>query len=143
MATAELVDLGVMNIQLGDFTEVGEGAKGTRLIVDVKEVTLESDRVKASLSSNGSADAGTVSDNGRLLALDVRFTLKTDDGAFIYVEYAGRASLETGLIAIAPTFETGSEKYSWLNGVQAAGAGQANLETGELVYRLYELKVTA
>ena len=143
MATAKLVDLGVMNIQLGDFTEVGEGPKGTRLIVDVKEATLESDRVKASLSSNGSTDAGTVSDNGRLLALDVRFTLETDDGAFIYVEYAGRASLETGLIAIAPTFQTGSENYSWLNSVQAVGAGQVNMETGELVYRLYELKVTA
>jgi hypothetical protein len=74
--------------------------------------------------------------------LDVRFTLKTDDDAFIYVEYQGRGDMATGLIATAPTFQTGSDKYSWLNSVQAIAAGNVNLETGELVYNLYEVKVT-
>ena len=62
---------------------------------------------------------------------------------YIYVEYAGRGDLTNGTIAAAPTFQTGSEKYSWLNGVQAVIAGQVNLETGKLVYRLYEVKITA
>ena len=35
------------------------------------------------------------------------------------------------------------DRYSWLNSVQAVTAGQVNLETGKLVYRLYEVKVTA
>ena len=143
MATAELVELGIINIKLGDFLEVGDGPKGPRLVVEVREASLESERVNASLATRDAADWGTVSDNGKLMSLDVRFTLKTDDGEFIYVEYCGRGSLETGLIGAAPTFQTGSEKYSWLNTVQGAMAGQANLETGELVYRLYELKVTA
>ena len=30
-----------------------------------------------------------------------------------------------------------------LNSVQAVSAGQVNLETNELVYKLYEVKVTA
>ena len=86
---------------------------------------------------------GYLSDDGKLIALDVRFTLKTDDGAYIYVEYGGRGNFETKTVAAAPTFQTGSEKYSWLNSVQAVSAGQINLETGKLVYRLYEVKVTA
>ena len=50
--------------------------------------------------------------------------------------------MEAGLIAAAPTFQTGSEKYAWLNNIQAISAGNVNLETGELVYNLYEVKVT-
>ena len=143
MPTAELVELGIINVKLGDFLEVGAGPKGTRLVVEVKEVSLESERVNASLAIRDAADWGTVSDNGKLMSLDVRFTLKTDDGEFIYVEYGGRGNLETGLLGTAPTFQTGSEKYSWLNNIQGVAAGQVNLETGELVYHLYELKVTA
>ena len=143
MPTAELVELGIINVKLGDFLEVGEGPKGTRLVVEVQEVSLESERVNASLAIRDAADWGTVSDNGKLMSLDVRFTLKTDDGEFIYVEYGGRGNLETGLLGTAPTFQTGSEKYSWLNNIQGVAAGQVNLVTGELVYHLYELKVTA
>ncbi len=47
-----------------------------------------------------------------------------------------------GLIAAAPTIQTGSEKYAWLNSVQAVTARNVNLETGELVYHLYEVKVS-
>ncbi len=47
-----------------------------------------------------------------------------------------------GLIAAAPTFQTGSEKYGWLNSVQAVVAGNVNLETGDLVYHLYEVVVS-
>ena len=142
MATAELVEAGIIDIQLGDFIEVGEGPKGTRLGVDVTEITLKGDRVNATLATNDGADWGTVSEDGILMALDVRFTLKTDDGAFIYVEYGGRGNLAEGTIAVAPTFQTGYEKYKWLNSVQAIAAGQVNLETGKLIYRLYEVTIT-
>ena len=142
MATAELVEAGIIDIQLGDFIEVGEGPKGTRLVVDVTEITLKGDRVSATLATNDGADWGTVSEDGILMALDVRFTLKTDDGAFIYVEYGGRGNLAEGTIAVAPTFQTGYEKYKWLNSVQAIAAGQVNLETGKLIYRLYEVTIT-
>ena len=142
MASAELVEAGIIDIQLGDFIEVGEGPKGTRLVVDVTEITLKGDRVNATLATNDGADWGTVSEDGILMALDVRFTLKTDDGAFIYVEYGGRGNLAEGTIAVAPTFQTGHEKYKWLNSVQAIAAGQVNLETGKLIYRLYEVTIT-
>ena len=110
------------------------------MVVDVPEVTLTSDRVNATLATNDCADWLTMSENG---TLDVRLTLKTDDGAFIYVEYGGRVNMATGLAATAPTFQTSHEKYKWLNSVQAVCAGQVNLDTKQLIYRLYEVKVTA
>ena len=143
MATAELVEAGLIEIQLGDLIEVGEGAKGTRLIVDGTEVSVKGDRVNATLAIGDAADWGTISQDGSLMALDVRFTLKTDDGEYIYVEYQGRGDLSNGTIAAAPTFQTGSEKYNWINQVQGVIAGQVNLETGKLIYRLYEVKITA
>ena len=143
MATAELVEVGLIEVQLGDFIEVGEGAKGTRLVIDLSEVSVKGDRVNDSLAATDAAEWGTVSQDGTLLTLDVRFTLKTDDGEYIYVEYAGRGDLTNGTLAAAPTFQTGSEKYSWINRVQGVMSGQVNLETGKLIYRLYEVKVTA
>ena len=73
----------------------------------------------------------------------MRLTLKTDDGAFIYMEYSGWVNVATGLTATAPTFQTSHEKHKWLNSVQAVSAGQINFDTKQLAYRLYEVEVTA
>ena len=83
------------------------------------------------------ADGGS---DGSVGAIDVRLTLKTDDGAFIYVEYGGRADLTSGLIATAPTFQTGDARYAWLNRIQAEA--QALDEDGVLNYTLYEVVLT-
>ena len=99
--------------------------------------------MNATLATNDCADWLTMSENGTLGALDVRLTLKTDDGAFIYMEYGGRVNVATGLAVTAPTFQTSHEKYKWLNSVQAVAAGQINFDTKQLIYRLYEVKVTA
>jgi hypothetical protein len=70
--------------------------------------------------------------------IDVRGTLVTDDEQLIYTTYNGviqhspesLAKMQSGSLitpsdgiyfAIAPTFQTSSEKYGWLNGVQAVG----------------------
>ena len=69
--------------------------------------------------------------------LDVRATIKTDDGALIYITYNGifkdseeteaRASKGEVLTSkdiyfvIAPTMQTAAKKYDWLNGVQCIG----------------------
>ena len=87
---AELEYFGIIKTKLGDSIEVGEGAKGTRIVSDVIRLNLTSDCINADLATNDAADWLTISENGALGALDVRFTLRTDDGAFIYVEYSGR-----------------------------------------------------
>jgi len=69
--------------------------------------------------------------------LDVRATIKTDDGALIYLSYNGifKDSKETEeraekgevltsrdlYFVIAPTMQTSAKKYDWLNGVQCIG----------------------
>jgi hypothetical protein len=69
--------------------------------------------------------------------LDVRATIKTDDGALIYISYNGifQDSKETEARAargevltskdmyfvIAPTLQTAAKKYEWLNAVQCIG----------------------
>ena len=140
-AVATLAPMGTITVQLGDQIKLGSGPKGVRLISDVVSVEVDSDRVKAFLATNDAADWLTISDNGTLGCLDVRFTLKTDDGAYIYVEYSGRAEMETGQIATAPTFQTSHDKYLWLNRVQAVAAGVVD-DSGRLTYSLYEVKVS-
>ena len=50
---------------------------------------------------------------------DQPYIVKTDDGAFIYIEYGGRMDMSTGLLATAPTFQTAAPRYLWLNRIQA------------------------
>ena len=137
-ATAELVQMGTITVQLGERIDVGQGPKGRRLVVDVLSVNVDCDRVKATLAVNDAADWLTLNDDGSVGCVDVRFTLKTDDGAYIYVEYAGRADMASGLITTAPTFQTSHEKYGWMNGLQAVAAGVVD-GSGVLIYSLYEV----
>ena len=138
---ATLHPMATITIQLGDQIPVGEGPKGSRVVIDVVSAEVVGKRIRASLATNDAADWLTLSEDGKLGALDVRLTLKTEDGAFVYVEYQGRANMETGVIATAPTFQTSDENYRWLNWVQAVGAGQLG-ENGQLVYSLYEVQVS-
>ena len=58
--------------------------------------------------------------------VDVRATLKTDDGAHILMFYGGRGDA-TGAdkrIVSQPLFETSAERYMWLNSVVAIGVGR-------------------
>lgn len=143
MANIELHPLGVMTVHLGETINVGGGPKGSRMVIDVPSVELEGKRIRARLATNDAADWATFSADGKFAALDVRLTLKTDDGAYIYVEYCGRMDVEAGLISVAPTFETGSAEYSWLNSVQAVAAGAIDPDSGLLIYTIYEARAVA
>jgi len=137
---ATLKFMATLTAQLGDQIVVGDGPKGSRVVIDVPSVSLVGDKINASLATHDAADWLTLSEDGQLGALDVRMTLKTDDDAFIYVEYQGRANMQSGVIAAAPTFQTSHEKYLWLNRIQAVAAGQLDSD-GKLVYSLYEVVV--
>ncbi len=69
--------------------------------------------------------------------LDVRLSIRADDGSFIYVTYTGRIVMsdvaseayrngrtigpDDVYFITAPTFETASKSYAWLNDVVAIG----------------------
>jgi hypothetical protein len=74
--------------------------------------------------------------------LDVRATLETDDGALIYNAYRGRLDLTQPVgsapIYAAPLYETGDERYAWINKIQAVGKGMTDGQI--LEYEIYELR---
>lgn len=88
--------------------------------------------------------------------LDARVVIETDDGAFIYMAYGGiqvsskeaiealgRGEVVTNrtwpYFMIAPTFRTSSQKYDWLNKVQAVGKMVEIKRGGEDSYIKYDI----
>ena len=59
------------------------------------------------------------------------------------MRYSGRVQLVPGKASsalIAPVFETGDPRYSWINGIQAAGKGVLSADRARLDYEIYELQ---
>ena len=142
IAEAELEFLGLVEARLAPAHALLDAPFGSRLIVDVTAARVEGPRLKASLVGTGAADWVTVSPDGRVGALDVRATLRTDDGALIYSEYRGRVRFGAdGLhrVYTSPRYETGDPRYAWLNGLQCIGKGISNAQERWLRYRLYAI----
>jgi hypothetical protein len=108
------------------------------VIGEVTAARCEGERLKASMKGRASADWLTVSPRG-YGTLDVRLTLETDDGALIFASYKGRLLFDTMTVYATPLFETGDERYAWLNLIQAVSKGQF-VEPGMLVYEVFELR---
>ena len=88
--------------------------------------------------------------------LDVRLTIQTDDDQIVYVSYNGIIQcqkevrdrfvrgemLRTGdcYFITAPTFETKSERYGWLNGVQAVGKMLESKRGDHLMYDIFIIR---
>jgi len=130
--------LGTLRAETGTRTVVENGPQGTRTIVQVVGGRFEGPRVKATVQTPAGDWITNRADGS--YRLDVRLTLKTDDGALILVTYNGigqttdaGASLRT-----APLFETGDPRYVWLTRLQAVGAGERVGTT--VTYNLYALK---
>ena len=79
-----------------------------------------------------------------LLVLDVRTLLETHDGALVYVSYRGRLDLSGGPGATpsyaAPLFDTGDERYAWLNAIQAVAKGTLSDGGATITYEVHELR---
>lgn len=137
--TVELIPLGTADIGISPIMIPGTPS-GTRVIVEIASVDFRGERLRAKLKGAAAADWAVVSPAGVGL-MDVRLTLETDDGALIYVTYNGRVDVSHGLEGAtaytAPRFETGDERYAWLNRIQAVAKGV--ISEGVLRYELYEL----
>ena len=72
-------------------------------------------------------------------SLDVRITLETDDGEFIYMSYTGIISSgENGLYwRVRPIFQTASEKYDWLN--HTVFIGKNKQVPGKVAYDIFRI----
>ena len=130
--------LGTLRIETGTRTVIENGPQGTRTIVQVVGGRFEGPRVKASVEIPA-GDWITNRTDGSY-RLDVRLTLKTDDGGLILVTYngVGQTTAAGASLRVAPLFETGDARYVWLTRLQAVGIGD---RIGTAVkYDIYALK---
>jgi hypothetical protein len=141
----ELVPLCTLGVQLRPPIVVGTGCAGTRVIFEVASVQVKGDRLRAEMTGAAAADWQLIGPEGTA-TLDVRATLRTDDGAIIFMQYNGKSpsNASQGLqppvtFYVAPRFETGDERYAWLNRIQAVGKGTVH-EDLSLDYEWYEIR---
>lgn len=130
--------LGTFHAEIGTRTVLEYSPQGTRTVVQLVGGRFEGPRLKASLQAPA-GDWVTNRTDGSL-KLDVRFTLKTDDGALILVTYngIGQTTDAGASLRSAPLFETGDPRYIWLTRLQAFGIGE---RVGTAIsYDIYALK---
>lgn len=141
----ELIPLGTFegspNSNRPDFA--GMTPYGRRIVVGVRDGRIEGERLKASQRGDSAADWLIIGPDGTAIP-DVRMALRTDDGAFIYMEYQGRGDasngLENGSMYTAITFEVEDERYAWLNKSLFVGKGGIDLAAGKVRYEVFELR---
>lgn len=130
--------LGKLRADIGTRTVVENGPQGTRTIAQIVGGSFEGPRVKATVQPPA-GDWITNRPDGSY-RLDVRLTLKTDDGALILVTYNGIGqTTSTGAsLRAAPLFETGDSRYVWLTRLQAVAVGERS--GSAVAYEVYALK---
>jgi hypothetical protein len=137
----ELVPLTTAVIKLADPIVLPNTPSGTRIIVEVESATYEGERLSGKQKGVAAADWMTVGPDGTG-SLDVRGTLETDDGALVFGFYRGRLDMTKPLgespVYAAPLYDTGDERYAWLNKIQAVAKGTLDGQT--LTYEIYEIR---
>lgn len=112
---------------------------GTRVVVTAMRGAFEGPRLRGEVADVAGGDWVTVRPDGSM-KVDVRLVLRTDDGADILMSYSGIGHRDVrGVVTLrtAPMFETGDERYTWLNGIQAAAHGTTT--DGTVSYDVYTL----
>jgi hypothetical protein len=133
---------------------IGATPGGMRLVAAVTGGSLTGDRLSGRVLPFGGDFALTTADG--CLHIDVRAGFETHDGARIYATYGGRLMVPPEHAAAladprlresldpanyyfrtAPLFETGDERYAWLNRILAVGMGR--LTATGVAYRIFEV----
>ena len=128
---------------------VGKGPYGNRQVAEVTGGSFEGPVLQGELLTCG-GDWILIDDSG-FGHLDVRATFKTHDGAYIYAQYGGVLEFNdkvsqafangTGTeygdnyFMTQPRFETGDERYAWINNLVTVGEGR--IIPNGVEYRLY------
>jgi hypothetical protein len=130
--------LGTLRADIGTRTVIENGPQGTRTIVQIVGGRFEGPRLKASVQTPAGDWINNRPDGS--YRLDVRLTLKTDDGALILLTYngIGQTTASGASLRSAPLFETGDSRYLWLTRLQAVGIGERAGST--VSYAVYALK---
>lgn len=150
--TPQLEILCHLAVKLAPPQLIGNVLTGERRIIPIIGGRFEGPKLHGEIIPGG-ADWQIVTADGTAL-LEARYTLRTDDGALLYVRNIGvRHGPPEVLAAIArgeqvdpakyyfraiPTFETGAIKYAWLNRLVTISSGVRTKE--EVLLDFYEVK---
>jgi hypothetical protein len=151
----KLAHLFTLSAGIGSSDDTGQGSLGRRMRDSVGEGTFSGPRLRGDMLP-GSADWRLVR-NDVTSIVDARVMLRTDDGALIYMSYGGRIVVPPEVLAqardpaqrglldparyyfrTAPTFETGAERYTWLNNIICVGTGR--LTDCGVDYEIFEVQ---
>jgi hypothetical protein len=125
------------DITLAPPQELGDTPQGRRRIINITGGTFRGERLSGRVLAGG-ADWQVIRGDG-VADLDARYTLETQDGALIYVRNHGyrhgpadilkKLSLGEEVdpslyyMRTTPLFETGDQRYAWLNRLICVGTG--------------------
>jgi hypothetical protein len=135
-----------MRLEVGPPFDIGTGPRGHRMVIPFKGGRFEGPKLRGEVLITG-GDWLLQRPDG-VMELDVRRTLRTDDGHLIYAHYRGILAGSADAMArlgrgepvpaaelyfrTTPVFETGSAKYAWLNRIIAVGIGAITADGAEL-----------
>jgi len=139
-------------ITLAPAQELGEAPHGRRRIIPITGGRVSGERLAGRVLPGG-ADWQVVRTDG-VAELDARYTIETGDGALVYVSNRGvrhgPAEVIRRLAAgeavdpalyymrTTPWFETGDERYAWLNRIVSVGTGERRADSVKLDF--FEVK---
>jgi hypothetical protein len=139
----DAVPLATMVITMAAPIRLDGTPSGTRIIVEFEQVTWSGDRLRATSRGHTSGDWLTVGPDGTG-SLDFRMLLETGDGALIYVHGVGRNDavhfLQGAPNYFSMSFETGDDRYRWLNRIQAIAKGALGADPRHITFAVYELR---
>ena len=141
-----------IKLSVPSIIDLGQTPMGGRKIAQVSGGEFTGDRIKGTAVQAPGGD-WLLMRSDQVLTLDVRLTLLTDDGEYIYMSYRGLRhgpkevmdKLNKGeavdpalyYFRMTPIFETSSNQYAWLNRIIGVGTGRRE-STGP-VYEVYEV----
>jgi hypothetical protein len=139
------------DITLGPPQELGAAPLGVRRVIPITGGRFRGERLSGRVLAGG-ADWQLIRSDG-VADLDARYTLETADGALIYVRNRGYRhgprkvlerlaageNVDPGLyyMRTTPLFETGDERYAWLNRIVAVATAARRTAAVEL--EVYEV----
>lgn len=117
---------------------VGAGPFGTRMVFDVTDGEVKGRRLQGKVVGGG--EWALMGPDG-FIRIDVRLQIETHDGAQLYGQYFGLLELNEGVqkalengetgtdfgdqyFYTNPRFETGDERYAWVNTTFFVGEGR-------------------
>jgi hypothetical protein len=141
-----------VEVTLAPAQELGETPLGRRRIIPITGGSFRGERLAGRVLAGG-ADWQLIRTDG-VAELDARYTLETEDRALIYVRnfgyrhgpaeviqrLAGGEPVDPSLyyMRTTPRFETGAERYRWLNRIICVATGARRAASVEL--DVYEVK---